>query len=50
MNWLIEQKQRLNLSENAYTFSLMYMLKTNELAKDFVDQGGFDLFSQFLDN
>lgn len=37
MNWLIEQKQNPSLNINAYTFSLMYLLKTNELAKEFVD-------------
>ena len=28
----------------------MYLLKTNELAKDFVDQGGFELFHRYLNN
>lgn len=27
----------------------MYMLKTNELAQEFVDQNGFDLLTKFLD-
>jgi len=27
----------------------MYLLKTNELAREFVDQHGFELYSQFLD-
>jgi hypothetical protein len=48
LNWLIEQKQKPNISLNAYTFALMYLLKTNELAKEFVDQGGFELFSNYL--
>lgn len=48
MNWLLEQKQKPNISLQAYTFSLMYLLKTNELAKEFVDQGGFDLFQGYL--
>jgi len=48
MNWLLEQKQKPNISMPAYTFALMYLLKTNELAKEFVDQGGFELFHQYL--
>ncbi len=50
MNWLIEQKQNPNVNINAYTFALMYLLKTNELAKEFVDQGGFELFHRYLNN
>ena len=34
---------------HAYTFALMYLLKTNELAKEFVDMNGFDLFARLLD-
>jgi hypothetical protein len=34
---------------HAYTFSLLYLLKTNELAKEFVEQNGFELFSKYLD-
>lgn len=26
----------------------MYLVKTNELAKEFVDQGGFELYSNYL--
>jgi hypothetical protein len=37
LNWLIEQKAKPNISLNAYTFALMYLVKTNELAKEFVD-------------
>jgi len=47
-NWLIEQKKKPNISLHAYTFAIMYLVKTNELAKDFVDQGGFELFSNYL--
>lgn len=50
LNWLLEQKRKLILSVHAYTFCLMYLLKTNELAQDFVDQNGFELFSTYLDN
>ena len=48
LNWLIEQKQNPNISLNAYTFALMYLVKTNELAKKFVDQGGMELYSNYL--
>jgi hypothetical protein len=34
---------------HAYTFALMYLLKTNELAKEFVDMNGFDLYARLLD-
>jgi hypothetical protein len=34
---------------HAYTFALLYLLKTNELAKEFIDQNGFELFSKYLD-
>lgn len=39
MNWLLEQKDSRDkqVSIHTYTFCLMYMLKTNELARDFVD-------------
>ena len=50
MNWLVEMKQNPTLNINAYTFALMYLLKTNELAKEFVDQGGFELFHRYLNN
>jgi hypothetical protein len=33
---------------HAYTFALLYLLKTNELAREFTEQNGFDLFSKFL--
>lgn len=49
LNWLLEQKSRLRLSIHAYTFSLMYILKTNELAREFIEQNGFDLFAGFLE-
>lgn len=48
LNWLIEQKKKPNISLHAYTFAIMYLVKTNELAKEFVDQGGFELFSNYL--
>ena len=51
MNWLLEQKdpKARQVSLHTYTFALMYLLKTNELAKEFVDHNGFELYSQFLD-
>jgi len=38
------------LSKHAYTFCLMYLVKTNELARDFEHNGGFEIFSKMLDN
>lgn len=49
LNWLLEQKTKLRLSTHAYTFSLLYVLKTNELAKEFTEQNGFDLLANFLE-
>ena len=46
LNWLLEQRGKLQVSEQAYTFSLMYLLKTNELAREFERSGGFDIFSR----
>jgi hypothetical protein len=50
MDWLLSQKTEMRLSLHAYTFSLMYLLKTNELAKIFVQNGGFQLFAGYLEN
>lgn len=50
MNWLLEQKNQLQISAEAYTFSLMYLLKTNDLAKEFESSGGFEIFSKLLDD
>lgn len=50
----IAQAQRVKnpkiamLSKTAFTHCLMYMVKTNELAKDFVDRQGFQLFKALL--
>jgi hypothetical protein len=33
----------------AYTFSLMYLLKTNELANIFTRNSGFKVFSDLLE-
>lgn len=49
LNWLLEQKTKLRISIHAYTFSLMYILKSNELAKEFTEQNGFDLLANFLE-
>lgn len=45
----MEQKSSLRLSTYAYTFSFVYLLKTNELAQEFVEQNGFEIFSKFLE-
>lgn len=34
---------------HAYTFALLYVLKTNELAQEFVDQNGFEIISRYLE-
>ena len=38
------------LSKVCFTHCLMYMVKTNELAKDFVDRQGFQLFKVLLED
>ncbi len=48
LNWLLEQRGNIQVSKQAYTFALMYLMKTNELARDFERSGGFDIFSKFL--
>ena len=64
MTYLFEQKdifisdyesrdkkpQTAMLSKTAFTHCIMYMVKTNELAKDFVDRDGFKLFKLLLRN
>lgn len=37
------------MSLHTYTFALLYLLKTNELAKEFVEQNGFELYTQLLE-
>ncbi len=49
LNWLLEMKALPRLSHQAYTFNMMYMVKTNELAKEFVDQHGFELLARYLE-
>ena len=39
----------LKVSRQAYTFSLMYLLKTNELAYNFTRNHGFKIFSNLLE-
>lgn len=63
MNFLFEQKdifiqqfsnpnnknqKQASLSKPAFTHCLMYMIKTNELARDFVDRQGFQMMRGFL--
>jgi V-type H+-transporting ATPase subunit H len=50
LNWLLEQRDKMQLSTHAYTFCLMYLLKTNELASEFERSGGFTVFSKLLDS
>lgn len=49
LNWIMPQRGNQNLSKQAYTFSLMYLLKTNELAYEFVRSQGFKIFADLLD-
>ena len=50
MNWLLQMRGALKVSTQAYTFSLMYLLKTNELAYNFTRNHGFKIFSNALDD
>ena len=52
LNFLLQQRddQERKLSDNAYTTCLMYLLKSNELAREFVDQRGFEIMQKFLQN
>ena len=50
LTWLMQQKDKLQVSKPAYTFSLLYLLKTNEMAKEFERSGGFEIFARLLDN
>jgi hypothetical protein len=36
------------ISKTAFTHCIMYMVKTNELAKEFVERDGFKIFKLFL--
>lgn len=38
------------LSDTCYTSCLMYLLKANDLAREFVDQRGFEIMQKFLQN
>ena len=59
LNWIWDQRpvfdvkrkgeSKTRLSTSAYTFALMYLLKTNELAQEFVRYGGFELFANYLE-
>jgi hypothetical protein len=43
-------QSKMDLSVHSYTFSLLYLLKSNELAKEFVNQKGIEkIFSRYLD-
>ena len=49
LNWILQQRGNLLLSKQAYTFSLMYLLKTNELAYEFSRSQGFKIFADLLE-
>jgi hypothetical protein len=40
---------KLQVSVNAYTFALMILLKTNELAREFSNASSFKTISDLLD-
>ena len=49
LNYLIDQKDKdKNMSREAFTHCLMFLLKTNELAKKFIDTQGMDIFHRML--
>jgi hypothetical protein len=50
LNWLLQMRGNLTESIQAYTFSLMYLLKTNELDYNFTRSHGFKIFSDLLDD
>ena len=50
LNWLLQMRGALKVSTQAYTFSLMYLLKTNELAYNFTRNHGFKIFANALDD
>lgn len=49
LNYLLEQKKQLQMSKHAYTFALLYIVKTNELAREFERCGGFEIYSRLLE-
>jgi hypothetical protein len=51
LNWLMQQRDiySLQLSHNAYTFALMTLLKTNELAREFSTSQSFKVISDLLE-
>jgi len=52
LNWLINQRDinNLQVSTQAYTFSLLVILKKNELAHEFAEGQGFKILSDLLDD
>lgn len=48
MNWIYAFDSS-KLSANAYTFSIMYLIKINELAKEFVELNGINKLIEMLD-
>jgi V-type H+-transporting ATPase subunit H len=51
LNWLMQQSNvsKLRISVNAYTFALMILLKTNELAREFTTPASFRTISDLLE-
>lgn len=49
MNWIYSFDSK-RISANAYTFSICYLVKINELAKEFVELNGIQKLIEMLDN
>jgi len=52
LNYMLQQRDDKDrkVSDTCYTTCLMYLLKANELAREFVDQRGFEIMQKFLQN
>jgi len=48
LNWLMQNEK--NLSEHAFTFALVNLVKLNHLAKQFSTDQGFNLIDNLLGN
>ena len=49
LNYLFEQKDNPQaMSRESFTHCLMFLLKTNELAKEFIDKRGMEIFHRML--
>ena len=50
LQWLLQQNyDQPSISNQAFSFAFMYLLKSNELAREFYDKQGFELLGRFLE-